>query len=212
MFTRLIWAWCMTTIAATLCFLTGWASAGESWVAPPPATALAHGAAAPYRDAASLKGAQIGGFLSHDAYRSQPKPGVLIGMLEPEVAGGTGTNRPGIAPAPSTDQVREPSISSCTYEFRNDYMFTSRDSVTAQDRKTPRFSLLSCPQRSSFSDADKVNGKNAIFGSTELTIADLRMPANGVSPHFRPLLEIHLGAYELPISLYTPNQTDWPRY
>jgi hypothetical protein len=41
---------------------------------------------------------------------------------------------------------------------------------------------------------------------------DLRMPVDGVSAHFRPLLEIHLGAYELPIFLYVPNpQTNWPR-
>jgi len=137
-------------------------------------------------------------------------------MLEPEVASGTGTNRPRIAPAPSTRQLREPSISSCTYQLRDDYMFTSHDPVTAQDRRTPRFSILSCPQRSSFAhiDADKVDGRNAIFGSsTELTIADLRMPADGISAHFRPLLEIHLGAYKLPIFLDTANpQTNWPRF
>jgi hypothetical protein len=91
-----------------------------------------------------------------DPSRSQV---VLVGMLEPEVASATGTNRPSIAPAPSTGQARDPSISSCTYELRSDYVFTSHDPVTAQDRKTPRFSLLSCPQRSSFADtdADKVN-------------------------------------------------------
>ena len=137
-------------------------------------------------------------------------------MLEPKVASGTGTNRPGIAPSPAraTSQVREPSISSCTNEIRGDYVFTSHDPVTGQDRKTPPF--LSCPQRSSFAntDANKVDGRNEIFGfSTKLTSADLRMPADGISEHFRPLLEIRLGAHKLPIFLYAPDpRTNWPLF
>jgi hypothetical protein len=75
------------------------------------------------------------------------------------------------------------------------------------NRRTARYSLLSWPRRSSFAhiEADEVNRRNAIFGSTDLTIADARMPANGIRPLFRPLLEIQLGAYKLPIFLYVPN-------
>ncbi len=214
MVTRLIWAWCVTTVVATLCLLTGWASAAEPAAAPSPAAALAQDAAAPHRGSDSEKRVQGGWVLSYDAYRSQPKPGALIGMLEPQVASGTGTNRPRIAPAPSTGQVREPSFSSRNYELRGDYVLTSHDPVTAWDRKTPRFSLLSCPQSSScaHTDAGEVNGRNATFGSTEVTLADLRMPMDGASAHFRLLLEVHLGAYKLPIFLYAPNpQTNWPR-
>ena len=169
MVTRLIWAWCVTTVVATLCFLMGGACAAEPALVPSPAAAVARDAAAPDRGSDSEKRAQSGWVLSHNASRSQPKPGGLIGMLEPQVA---------------------------------------------SDRKTPRFSLLSCLQGSSclHPDADEVNGRNAIFGSTELTPADLRMPVDGVSAHFRPLLEIHLGAYKLPIFLYAPNlQSNTPR-
>ena len=77
MVTRLVRTWCVTTIVATLCFLTGWASAAESAAAPSPVTALARDTAAPHRDAGSVKRAQSGRVLSHDAYRSQPKPSVL---------------------------------------------------------------------------------------------------------------------------------------
>jgi hypothetical protein len=135
-------------------------------------------------------------------------------MLDPQFASGTATNRPAIAPAPVTGQVREPSTISRTNELRGDYVLTSRDPVTGRDRNAPPFGLLSCPQSSScaHTDTGKVNGRNAIVGSTEWSVADLRMPVDGVIGQFRPLLEIHLGAYKLPIFLYSPNpQTNWPR-
>jgi hypothetical protein len=162
MVTKLIWAWSLTTVVATLCYLAGWACAAEPAVAPSPAAAFAQDASAPDRGSDSDKRAQSGWVLSHDAYRSQPKRGGLIGMLEPQVA---------------------------------------------KYRKTPRFSLLPCPQRSSClrPDANEANHRNAIFGSTELTIADLPTPVDGISAYFRPLLKIHFGAYQLPIFLYAPN-------
>src|SRR5260370_34753566 len=165
MVTRLIWAWCVTTAVATLCFPTGWAFAAEPAVAPSPAAPLATGAAAPHRGSDSEKRAHGGWVLSHDAYRSQPKQGVLIGMLELEVTSGTATNRPGIAPVPSTGQVREPSFSSRTYELMGYYVLTSHDPATARDRKTPRFSLLSCTQSNSYAcaDADEVYGARTGF-------------------------------------------------
>ena len=211
MVASLIGAWCVTTVVATLCFLMSLASAADSAAAPSPA-ALVEYAAAPHRGADSVKRAKSGWAASHDAYRSQPEPGVLTGTLEPEATSGTGMNRPRIEPASSIGQARETSISSRTYELSGDYVPGSHDAVTAPDRKTPRFILLSWPQRSSFTltEADEAN-RNAIFASNELAITDVRMPVDGIRAHFRPLLEISLGAYKLPISLYVPNsQTNWP--
>jgi hypothetical protein len=208
---RLIWAWCVTTIVATLCFLTGWVSAGEPAAPPSPAAGLAQHTAAPHRDSGSEKREQSGSVLSYDA---QTRPAVLIGMLEPQFAGGTGTRRPRIAPAPFTGQAPEPSTSSHAYEPGGDFRLSSHDPVTGQDQKTPPFGILSCPQGSQCSPTDtgKVNGGNAISGATDLSVADLRMPVDGVTAHFRPLLEIHLGAHELPIFLYSPDpQNNWPR-
>jgi hypothetical protein len=74
MVTRLIWAWCVTTVVATLCFLMGWACAAEPALAPSPAAAVARDGAAPDRGSDSEKRAQSGWVLSHNAYRSQPKP------------------------------------------------------------------------------------------------------------------------------------------
>jgi hypothetical protein len=75
------------------------------------------------------------------------------------------------------------------------------------NQRTVRYSLLSWARTSLFAqiEADEVNRRNASFGSTELAIADSRMPADVITPHFRPLLEIPLGAYKLPISVYVPN-------
>jgi hypothetical protein len=178
------------------------------------ATSLAEDAAAPHHGPDSVKRAQSGSVVSPDAHRSQPEPAALISMLEPDVASGTSTNRPGIARAPSRGQVLEPSITSRTYNLTGGYLPISHP-VTAPDRKTPRYSLLSWPLSSSFAhtEADEVNRRNAIFGSSELTIADARMPANGPGGSFSPLLEIHLGAYKLPVFLYAPNpQANWPRW
>ncbi len=178
------------------------------------ATALAEDGAAPHHGRDSVRRAQCGWVVSPDACRSRPEPGVLISMLEPEVASGSGTHRPGIAPASSCGQVLERSITSRTYNLTGDYVPTSHP-VTAPDRKTPRYSLLSWPRSSSsaHTKADEVNRRNSIFGCSELTIADARMPATGPGADFRPLLEIHLGAYKLPVFVYAPNpQVNWPRW
>jgi hypothetical protein len=46
-----------------------------------------------------------------------------------------------------------------------------------------------------------------------MTIPDKRTPADGLGTQFRPLLEIHLGAYKLPLFLDAPNaQADWPSW
>src|SRR5690349_8163562 len=47
MVTRLIWAWCVTTVVATLCLLMRWACAAEPALAPSPAAAVVRDAAAP---------------------------------------------------------------------------------------------------------------------------------------------------------------------
>jgi hypothetical protein len=80
-------------------------------------------------------------------------------------------------------------------------------SPSANRKKTVWYSLLFWPRTSLFTqiEAEGVNRRNAIFGSTDLTIADSLIPANGITPHFRPLLEIQLGAYKLPMFLYVPN-------
>jgi hypothetical protein len=175
------------------------------------ATALAGDAAAPHHGCHSVKRAQGGSVVSPDGQRPRQKPAVLISMLEPEVAGGTGSNRPTIAPAPSRGQVLKQAITSRSFKHTGDYVPTS--AMTAPDRKPPRYSLLSWPQSSSFAytEAAEVNRKIALFGSSEVTIPDARMQ-NGPGGNFRPLLEVHLGAYNLPVFLSGPNpEASWPR-
>jgi hypothetical protein len=165
------------------------------------ATALAEDAVAPHHGSDSVKRAQSGRAVSPNAYRSRPEPGVQISRLEPEVAVGTTTNRPRIAPGPSAGQGLEASISSRSYELTSDSVSTSYP-ATAPDRKTRRYSLLSWPRSSSLAhtEADEVNRRSAIFGSSELTIADTRTPASGPRENFNPLLEIHLVVFKLPVS------------
>lgn len=78
---------------------------------------------------------------------------------------------------------------------------------SGKNRKTAPYSLLSSPRMSLFVqiEADQVNRRNAIFGSTTWPIANERMQDDGITPHFRPLLEIPLGANKLPLFLYVPN-------
>ena len=175
-------------------------------------TALAEDAATPHHGSDSVKRAQSGSVVSPESHRFRPEPVAQISMLEPEVAGGTSTNRPGIDRAPSRGQ--EPSIISRTYELTGDYVPTSHF-TTAPDREPPRYTLLSWPRNSSFAHAEaaKVSRREAISGSSELTIADAQMAANGPGRNIRPLLEIHLGAYKLPVFLYAPNpEASWPRW
>jgi hypothetical protein len=83
------------------------------------------------------------------------------------------------------------------------------------NRKTPRYSLVAWPRTSLFAqiESDEINRSNAISGSTTLAISDVRLLADGITPHFSPLLEIQLGAYKLPLFLYVPNpQADQPSW
>jgi hypothetical protein len=176
------------------------------------ATVLAEDAATPHHDSDSVKRAQNGSFVRPEAHRPRPEPAAQISMLEPEVASGTSTNRPKVEPAPS--RVQEPSIISRTYELRGDYVPTSH-STTAPDEKPPRYTLLSWPRNSSFAyaEAAEVSRRKAISGSSALSIADAQMAANGPGGNIRPLLEIHLGVYKLPVFLYAPNpEASWPRW
>lgn len=66
---RLVRALCVTTIVATLCFLTGWISAAEPAVAPSPSAAVAQDGAVPHRNSDSVKHVRKGWVLSQDAYR-----------------------------------------------------------------------------------------------------------------------------------------------
>jgi hypothetical protein len=83
------------------------------------------------------------------------------------------------------------------------------------NRKTVRHSLLSWPRTSLFAviEADEVSRRNAISGSTDLTKADPLMRADEKTEHLRPLLEIPLGVYKLPVFLYVPDrQVDQPSW
>lgn len=74
-------------------------------------------------------------------------------------------------------------------------------------RKTALYSLLSWqPETIVFADiqADEVNRSTAIFSSDPLTVTNAQTQAE--TPHFRPLGEIKIGAYKLPIFLYMPNR------
>jgi hypothetical protein len=177
------------------------------------ATALAEDAAVPQHGSDSVKGAQSGWVVSPVPYRSQPEQGMRISRLEPEVAIGTAAN-PRIVSASFPGREIEPSMSSRTDEVRRNTEPTSPDPVTALQRNTTRYSLLSWPRGGSVvhSETEEVNGGIATFGSGVMTIPDKRTPADGLGTQFRPLLEIHLGAYKL-LFLDAPNaQADWPSW
>jgi hypothetical protein len=179
------------------------------------ATARAEGGPSPHHGSGSAKSAQSAWVESGQKFRSQPQRAVLISRLEPEASSGTSPESPKITSRALPGQVIEPLISSRSYDFRGENLPVNPDPVTAWKGNPSRYSLLSWQPGNSVgrSGIEKVNRRDATFGSSAMTITDGRTPGDGLETQFRPLIEIHVGAYKLPIFLDAPNpQADWPRW
>jgi len=150
--------------------------------------------------------------VSPETHRPQPQATALISTLEPKDFGGSSANHR-ITPAATGSRVpAHPSVS-CTDKVTADPL-TASNSEAASDRDAQGYGLLTLPQHTSFRDtqADPADGKYVI-SSGEFTNGARRRPSNGAGEDFRPLMKIDLGAYQLPVFLYTPDpQADWPHW
>lgn len=160
-------------------------------------------------------GAFRGSVMAPETRRPQAEPTALISMLEPAVVGGSGANRGIITPGPSHTRVPARSSISRVCKVSPDCVSAS-NSAAAPDRDPERdtqpYGFPSSRWDTSLRDteADSADG-GYVLDSGKLGNGPPRMLADGPRDDFKPLINIDLGGYQLPVFLYTPEpQAHWP--
>jgi len=154
---------------------------------------------------------------SLDYRSSQAEPGLgpslLIGMIDHEAS--TATRRSGTVAAHSTDDNGHESVDFDTamdralraIVLKRTPSLDSSDSLAGFFKRMPRYGFLSWTDLRSFARTPtyQVDGDHTVLHSGTLPEADARMSVDQAKTQFRPLAEIRMGSYNLPIVLSVPN-------
>ena len=152
-------------------------------------------------------------FASLDDGSSRAEPSLLIGMIDHEAS--TATGRSGTVAVhfidnndyESVDFYRAMDRALRAIVLKRAPWLDSSDRLAAFFKRVPRYGFLSWTDLRSFARTPtyQVDGDHTVLHSGTLLEADARMSVDQAKTQFRPLAEIHVGSYYLPIVLSVPD-------